>query len=265
MGADSKIEWTHHTFNPWWGCEKIDPECKNCYAAAFSKRTGYDVWGKTNERRFFGDEHWKEPLRWNARAQGHGERRRVFCASMADVFEDRADLATHRARLFSLIERCTSLDWMLLTKRPENMIKLAPGSWRDRWPSNVWAGTTGGCQETIDDNVPSLLDVPASIHFLSAEPLLEEVFIAGYLESPSGAEMVEFGNSWRPHLDLVITGAESGGKARPMHEDWVRSLRDQCTEAGVAFFYKQRLDGRSVVSLPMLDGRRWDEMPTVRP
>lgn len=250
MGADSKIEWTHHTYNPWWGCEKIDQECKNCYAAAFSRRTGHDVWGKANGRRFFGDAHWKEPLKWNAAAEAAGERRRVFCASMADVFEDRADLAPHRSRLFALIERCASLDWMLLTKRPENMTRLAPESWRDGWPSHVWAGTTGGCQETIDDNVPSLLDVPASVHFLSAEPLLGLTVLRP---------------EWLQCLDLVITGAESGGKARPMQENWVRSLRDQCAEANVAFFYKQKLDEKHrTVSLPMLDGRQWSQMPETR-
>lgn len=275
MGAVSKISWTHATFNPWWGCEKIDPECKNCYAASFAKRTGHAVWGKTTGRRFFGDEHWKEPLRWNASAHGHGERRRVFCASMADVFEDRDDLIPHRARLFALIERCDSLDWMLLTKRPENMVRLAPDSWRDGWPVHVWAGTTGGCQATIDDNVGELLKVRASVFFLSAEPLLEKVNVRPYLhdancyatrENRVPGDVCICSKPREEHLDLVITGAESGGKARPMHEDWVRSLRDQCTEAGVAFFYKQKLDEhRQKVELPLLDGRQWAQMPTVSP
>lgn len=292
MGADSKIEWCHHTFNPWWGCEKIDPECKNCYAASFAKRTGHAVWGTTSQRRFFGEKHWHEPLKWNEAARRAGERRRVFCASMADVFEDRDDLLPHRERLFRLIEHCDSLDWMLLTKRPEHMQFFAADVWPGAWPSHVWAGTTGGCQKTIDDNVGELLCVNASVHFLSAEPLLEDVNIRPYLHD-STCWLLGNAPTWdapgpectcsEPNevgLDLVITGAESGPGARPMQEAWVRSLRNQIVEANagatdylmprnrtrkVAFFYKQKLDERKQkVGLPLLDGRRWAEMPEVR-
>ncbi len=139
MGKDTAISWCHHTFNPWHGCEKVSPGCANCYAEAFSKRIGRDIWGRGKPRRFFGDKHWAEPRKWNEDAMRAGERRRVFCASMADVFEADGSLVAHRERLWLLIESTPHLDWLLLTKRPENAAGMAP--WRGRWPANVWLGT----------------------------------------------------------------------------------------------------------------------------
>src|SRR4051812_16427350 len=141
MGMNSKIEWTHHTFNPWWGCVRISPACKHCYAETWAKRVGMnELWGKEAPRRFFTDAHWKEPLKWNREAMLAGERRRVFCASMADVFEDRADLNQTRERLWGLIEATPHLDWLLLTKRIRHVRKLSP--WKGKWPSNIWLGTS---------------------------------------------------------------------------------------------------------------------------
>jgi len=252
MGADSKIEWTDHTWNPWWGCTKIDPECTHCYANDFAKRTGHQVWGADAPRRLFGAKHWNEPIKWELEAAKAGERRRVFCASMADVFEDRRDLDEHRARLWKLIALTPHLDWMLLTKRPECMTRLTPEEWREGWPVNVWAGTSGGCQKTADDNVPDLLKVPAQVHFLSAEPLLGPVVLHE-----------EWTRPWSG-LDLVIAGAESGAGHRGMQEEWVRSLRDQAVRHGLRFFYKQKLDERGhKVSLPLLDGKQWAQLPEV--
>lgn len=240
MGAFSIIEWTHHTFNPWWGCVKVSPGCEHCYAEALSKRTGHSVWGAKADRRFFGEKHWAEPLKWNADAEKAGERHRVFCASMADVFEDRIDLHGERAKLWDLIAATPALDWLLLTKRPENMRAIA--QWGE-WPANAWAGCT------VEDvkrkaRIGILRNVPARTRFLSIEPLLEDL---GALDLR--------GISW------VIVGGESGHGARPMREDWVRSIRDQCGGAGVRFFYKQRVEGRKKISLPVLDGRAWAEVP----
>ncbi len=139
MAKNSRIEWTTHTFNPWWGCVKVSPACKHCYAESWAKRVGSNVWGIKAERRFFGDKHWAEPLKWDVLAAASGVRARVFCASMADVFEDRRDLDVHRARLWKLIEATPHLDWLLLTKRPEIISRLAP--WANQWPENVWLGT----------------------------------------------------------------------------------------------------------------------------
>lgn len=226
---DSKIEWTHHTFNPWWGCVKVSEGCKHCYAETFSKRTGNDVWGVDKPRRFFGDKHWNEPLKWDREAFESGERRRVFCASMADVFEDRRDLDDQRAKLFNLILKTPNLDWLLLTKRPENIKRLM-------YPSaiwgieNVWLGTTCENQEQADKRIPELLAVPAAVRFLSCEPLLGPVNLHEVTRDPFGGI---------PGIHWVIVGGESGHGARPMTEIWARDLRNQCNNAGVAFFMKQ--------------------------
>lgn len=255
MAKDSAIEWTHHTFNPWWGCTKITEACDNCYAATFSHRLNLDIWGTSAPRRFFGDAHWREPVAWNRQAEAQGERRRVFCASMADVFEDRRDLDELRARLGELITATPHLDWLLLTKRPQKAVKLAP--WRSAWPDNVWAGTTVEHQRLAKSRIEALLKVPARTRFLSCEPLFSALDL-----SP-----------WLDRLDWVIAGGESGGRARPSQVEWFRSLRDQCTSAGVSFHFKQwgnwvpaaetgqmkRVDKKAAGRV--LDGRTWDEYP----
>jgi protein gp37 len=198
MGQDSKIEWTDHTFNPWWGCVKVSPACEHCYAETFSKRVGQKVWGTKAPRRFFGDKHWNEPLKWNAAAAAAGVRARVFCASMADVFEDREDLTPHLARLLKLIHETPNLDWLLLTKRPENWSErigriVAPKNdmdllmWIYNWgmgtpPQNVWIGTTVENQEYADRRIPELLKIPARVRFLSVEPMLGPVDLSWWLE-----------------------------------------------------------------------------------
>jgi len=126
VGTSTAIGWTDHTFNPWWGCERVSPGCQHCYAETFAKRTGNAVWGKAAPRRFFGPKHWAEPVKWNAAAAARGVPELVFCASMADVFEPRDDLNAERARLFELIEQTPFLIWQLLTKRPEAVTELAP-------------------------------------------------------------------------------------------------------------------------------------------
>jgi len=140
MAQNSSIEWTDHTFNPWWGCSKVSPACLHCYAETWAKRVGQKIWGVQSPRRLFGTAHWDEPVRWDAEAEASGIRRRVFCASMADVFESRSELTDEREKLWMLVETTPSLDWLLLTKRPQNTFRFAP--WSDEWPNNVWVGTT---------------------------------------------------------------------------------------------------------------------------
>lgn len=254
MGAESKIEWTDHTFNPWWGCQRVSPGCEHCYAETFAKRVGLKVWGpsSSSERRFFGDKHWREPLKWNAAAEREGRRARVFCASMADVFEERADLVDHRARLFRLIEATTRLDWLLLTKRPENIRRLAAEcSWGNVWPENVWIGTTCEDQARANARIPHLLQVPAAVRFVSYEPALGPVDFTSITSSlgPNGEEYfdalscdvdavddVRFGGAV---VDWIIVGGESGGKARPFDLEWARSVIEQGRAAGTAVFVKQ--------------------------
>ncbi len=221
MGQNSKIEWTDHTFNPWWGCLKISEACKNCYAEAFAKRVGQKVWGLDGPRRFFGDKHWDEPLKWDARLRGTGRRARVFCASMADVFEDRRDLDASRDRLWRLIDATPNLDWLLLTKRPA--VARAINPWGSQWPANVWLGTTVENQKRADENLPELLSTSARIRFISAEPLLGPLELKPYIGG----------------LHWVITGGESGPKARPASPTWFRSLMLQCMSSNVPFHFKQ--------------------------
>lgn len=280
MGKNSEITWTHHTFNPWWGCTKISEACKNCYAEAWSKRSGVKIWGRTAERRFFGTGHWREPAQWNKEAKKLQKRRRVFSASMGDIFEDRRDLDVWRNRLWNLIEDTPWLDWLVLTKRPENFGKMIP--WTNTWPPNIWIGVTAENQERANQRIPMLLQYPASIKFVSCEPLLGFVNLSEWLNHRSKKS-----NSMG--IDWVIVGGESGFHARPLHPSWVHNIRDQCAAAKVPFHFKQWgcwwpsknglkshlrtiiLEGPNIESVTFvwkgkkaagrnLDGRIWDEI-----
>lgn len=222
MAKNSSIEWTHHTFNPWWGCTNVSPACKNCYAHTWAHRLGMDnLWGAKGSRRFMSDAHWKEPIRWNKEAHNDGVRRRVFCASMADVFERRAELRVHRERLYRLIDDTPCLDWLMLTKRIQHVNSMVP--WKFSFPENVWIGATVEDQRRANDRMDLLLSIPAKIRFLSCEPLLGPVDL----------------EPWISEIDWVIAGGESGHGSRPMNPDWPRLLRDQCFENDVAFHFKQ--------------------------
>jgi protein gp37 len=226
MAQNSSIEWTDHTFNPWWGCSKVSPACNNCYAELWAKRMGHRVWGAAAERRFFSDSHWQEPLVWDEEARILRRRKRVFCASMADVFERRAELHPHRDRLWELIEATPWLDWLLLTKRPQNISEMVP--WKRNWPTNVWLGTTVENQLYADRRLPFLLQSASVVRFLSCEPLLGALDLSGWFHK----------RGFRT-IDWVIAGGESGAKSRPMHPDWASSLLRQCQKARVPFHFKQ--------------------------
>jgi len=226
MAQNSSIEWTDHTFNPWWGCSKVSPACDHCYAELWAKRMGHSVWGRTAERRFFSEHHWREPLVWNEEAQADGKRRRVFCASMADVFERRSELNAERLRLWELIGETPWLDWLLLTKRPQNIQDMVP--WSRKWPANVWLGTTVESQVFAEKRLPFLLRHPAAIRFLSCEPLLGPLELSKWFDKPG----------FYP-IDWVIAGGESGPSCRPMHPDWATKILHQCKEATVPFHFKQ--------------------------
>lgn len=290
MGQNSKIEWTDHTFNPWWGCTKVSAGCANCYAESFANRFG-NWWGPDAERRFFGTRHWNDPLRWNRKAERAGVQARVFCGSMCDFLEDRDDLQDAREALYELIDQTPMLDWLLLTKRPENF-HLLPEDWYEDWPGNVWPGVTvenSDCLWRVD----KLLLLPAAVRFVSCEPLLSEVDLDAYLpwcercQLPYGklpCDLCPDNPEERSYIDWVIVGGESGPSARPMHPSWAQSLRDQCQTAGVPYFFKQWgewrwYDGPLIPALyshgtgfykvgkkfsgRFLDGRTWDEIPQV--
>jgi protein gp37 len=243
------IQWTDATFNPWWGCERVSPACAHCYADMQARRYGHSLWDRDSPRRFMSEHHWRQPLRWNCQARDRGKPIKVFCASMADVFEDRPDLEPPRQRLWMLIEQTPMLYWQLLTKRPENVTPMVP--WRDAWPDNVWIGTSvENSRHTF--RVDILRELPAAVRFISAEPLLGSLFLNGER------------NRWPlalDRVDWVIAGGESGPRHRPVNLDWVRELRDACISAGVPFFYKQQGGRTSKAGGRVLDGRTWDEFP----
>lgn len=254
MAENSAIEWTDHTFNPWEGCQKVGPGCDHCYAETRNARFagGQAVnWGPGAPRRRTSAANWRKPLAWNAAHaeffEQHGRRQRVFCASLADVF-DIAVYPAWRADLFALIEQTPNLDWLLLTKRIGNVRGMVPLPWISKpfqhgpnpantypagWPAHVWLGASIVNQAEADRDIPKLLAVPARVRFLSMEPLLEEVTVFS-LDGP-----VDVPDGEASPLHWIIVGGESGAGARPMHPAWARDLRDQCAAAGVPFLFKQ--------------------------
>lgn len=269
MSENSKIEWTDHTFNPWRGCTKVAAGCTNCYAETLSKRNPkvLGIWGDQGTRVVASEAMWRKPLKWaedwreayedwaSLKVGGHFDAPRpprVFCASLADVFEDRPELVGPRLRLLALIEQTPELDWQLLTKRPENVRRLLREGYGAAWneirdpqlPKNVWLGTSVACQEDADRNIPELLKVPAAVRFVSYEPAVGPVDFTSFMRpagppmfqpgavfcrdvpdngcaSPSRTHYVgEYGCRWgknptpgsRGTLDWLIVGGESGGK-----------------------------------------------------
>ena len=202
MGATSKIQWTTHTFNPWRGCTKISEGCKFCYAEAMSKRNPgvLGTWGDQGTRVIASEAKWREPIRWDEAAELALERPRVFCASLADVWEHRAELNEPRSRLFGLIDATPNLDWLLLTKRPENHWSYTVRSYDPEnkmyWGQtkrtrigivrpNVWNGTTCEDQENAERRIDNLIRIPSLIRFLSIEPMLGPVDLRGGSASAS--------------------------------------------------------------------------------
>ncbi|SIT43764.1 Gp37Gp68 family protein [Paraburkholderia piptadeniae] len=265
MSENSKIEWTDHTFNPWEGCQKVGPGCDHCYAEARNARFGGGTavnWGPSAPRRRTSAANWRKPLHWNAMHGNflyqHGRRQRVFCASLADVFDNAVDPAW-RADLFALIKQTPNLDWLLLTKRIGNVPAMLAEIGIEGLPWNVWLGATIVNQAEADRDIPKLLDVPARVRFLSMEPLLGPVDIRPYMWPVCGwwkgphnsyreakAAGAECGlkrqalvSAHARFVDWVIVGGESGHGARPMNPWWARSLRDQCEAAGTKFLFKQ--------------------------
>lgn len=246
MAENSNIEWTDDTFNPWIGCTKVSAACDHCYAEKWDKRFGGERWGPHAPRRRTAAANWRKPLAWDKAAAAEGVRRKVFCASLADVFDNHRSITSGwRGDLWRLIAETPNLDWLLLTKRPQNIAKMLPETygapeWGDGWP-NVWLGTTAENQEEADRRIPILLDTPAAKRFASMEPLLGPIDLRLRAWVPWIPHKDRLSHKPNPntYLDWVIVGGESGLGARPMHPDWARGIRDQCAAAGTPFFFKQ--------------------------
>jgi len=274
MGAETKIEWTHHTFNHVRGCTKVSPGCAHCYAETMSGRNPgtLGVWGPQGKRVVAAESYWRLPVKWNKAAAKAGERHRVFCASLADVFEDwngsvhdaqgdvktchvsgiPIDLDAVRRRLFDLIDATPNLDWLLLTKRPENIRGMWPqngmGEHVRTHPSgfvvrnNVWLGVSVEDQQRAEERIEHLLKTPAVVRFLSIEPLLGPVDLSEWMytlrvEHNGDGDTQEV--PCRPDIHWVIVGGESGHGCRPCRPGWIRSLVKQCQAANVPVFVKQ--------------------------
>jgi protein gp37 len=290
MGTATKIQWAHHTLNPWRGCTKVSPGCSHCYAEAGSKRNPkvLGVWGREGTREIAAESQWRLPPRWDRWARdgfcwhcggrsrdpeaegrcrtcdglgsfGRSYRARVFCASLADVFEGRDTMPAAawpaveaaRVRLFGLIDQTDYLDWLLLTKRPQEIVPAVrrlreTTGWAVGW-RNVWLGTSVEDQQRADERIPELLAVPAMVRFLSCEPLLGPLDLSRWLASRL--------------LHWVIVGGESGGNARVFDVAWAEEIVNQCAAFGVACFVKQlgarvAADGR----LLQIGGRKGEDL-----
>ena len=276
MSENSAIEWTTHTFNPWEGCTKVSPGCAHCYAETRNARFGGGSapnWGKGKPRRRTSPANWKLPLKWNREqdeltarfgSRTTDSRPRVFCASLADWLDDEVPI-DWLADLLAIIAATPNLDWLLLTKRPQNWRTRMEAVWDllsgetdsppcgfgnprfnarclvNSWlcgpqtlqvPPNVWLGTSVEDQQRADERIPLLLAIPAKVRFLSCEPLLGHVDLTHYTSKQPSA--LASGK-----LHWIICGGESGTGARAMHPGWAQSLRDQCALHQVAFLFKQ--------------------------
>lgn len=227
MGETTGISWTDSTFNPWWGCTKVSAGCDNCYADALDKRFGVSHWGKGVPRRVMSDSYWKQPIKWDTEAFRLGDKRKVFCASMADVMDDEAP-AGQRDRLWKLIDNTPNLIWQLLTKRPQRYKKYLPANFKH---DNVWLGTSTEDQSSYDLRWPILreaADMRGTISWISYEPALSSIT----LRTPDV-------NGRFKVPDWLICGGESGEGRRHMEQEWAEKIEKECRLFGVKFFMKQ--------------------------
>jgi protein gp37 len=277
VGEETAISWCDHTFNLWIGCWKIDPECENCYAKSTDdQRWGGEHWGRKAPRKWTGDAYWKQLLKWQRAAREAGVRRRVFVGSLMDwaethpVPEIQAEMDRRRTQFWELVRICRDLDFLMLTKRIEDAPKYLPWYSPDGakitqapWP-NVWLGSTAGTIKNLREHAHALRHIAAAVRFISGEPLLEDIPRSEWdLALGPRRDYSRSGDGTGPTpnlppIDWLIIGGESGSNRRPMHEDWVRTARDAAKQHGVAFHYKQRVDGDGrgkKIHLPVLDGR----------
>lgn len=245
MAENSAISWCDHTMNPWVGCSEVSPACDNCYARTMMQdRYGRVVWGPGQPR--VRTKTWSDPIKWNRKAAETGYKPRVFCASLADVFDNEAP-DEWRRDLWKLIEDTPNLRWILLTKRIGNVLKMVPLTWRSGyWPKHAGIMATIANQEEWDRDYPKLFSVGcrAPWYGVSAEPLLGPI---------------DIGPHARP--DWIITGGESGPGRRPLDMDAVRSLRDQCARNGIAFHHKQNGGLRGKDNGCLIDGVEHKHFP----
>lgn len=240
MAETTGIAWTDSTFNPWLGCTKVGPGCDHCYAEALDNRHrwgGATHWGAGVPRMRTSAANWRKPLAWNKKAAASGKPWRVFCASLADVFDNEVP-EKWRAELWNLIALTPSLTWLLLTKRIGNAAKMLPIN-TDQ--VNVWIGATVVNQEEADRDIPKLLATPAAKRFISYEPAVGPISFR-WLPVFDGMATRRVATNHLDGLralDWIIVGGESGPQAREFDTAWAAEVIAQCREAGIAPFVKQ--------------------------
>lgn len=251
---DSKIEWTTHTANLWWGCTKVHEGCDNCYAETLANRWGVNVWGNDKPRKEI-KSVWRELDKMQQAANKAGEMQRVFVGSMMDIFEKPMNVVNSkgeqvfcnsentwelntgllRDELFNNIDlrMYDNLIFLLLTKRPSNINKYIPSHWKETPPENVMFGTSPVNQETANKLIPQLLQVNGK-KFLSIEPMLDKIVLQNHW-----IDKARFFDLIGATIDWIIVGGESGHNKRPFNPDWARQIRDDCKGVGIPFFMKQ--------------------------
>jgi protein gp37 len=239
VAENTAIEWTDHTFNPWWGCTKVGPGCDHCYAETFDKRVGGAHWGPGAPRRLVKD--WTGPRKWNAAALRTGTRPWVFCASMADVFDNEVPVEWREA-LWDLVRSCQQLNWQFVTKRIGNAAKMLPPDWSQNF-THCGLIATIVTQAEANRDIPKLLTTPARWRGLSMEPLLEAVDPWNFEILKKASALLgpdnELGWSAVPGLDWIIVGGESGPRARPFVVEWAKEILRASQAALVPVFVKQ--------------------------
>lgn len=262
---NTRIEWTDATWNPTTGCSKVSDGCRFCYAEAVSHRFGHTSkpWTAPHavEKVALHPDRLDQPLRWR-------KSRRIFVDSMSDLFHEQVP-DDFIEEVFAVMARAERHTFQILTKRPKRMRDFLVSPQRSRWLSmrlplsNVWLGTSVEDQRVADERIGALVQTPAAIRFLSCEPLIGPLSLEGFLIPWFAADDPRYYEPGGRGVDWVIVGGESGPNHRPIEERWVRGLRDECQEAGVAFFFKQWGGRTPKAGGRLLDGVTWDEMPAV--
>lgn len=255
MAENSAIAWCDHTINFWWGCHEVSPACANCYAREMDKMRGplfdhgFTHWGKDGHR-WIREKALSEVCKIAKRGFS-----RVFVNSMSDSFEDHPALVVPRRAMLEALEAHPGTVFMLLTKRPGNVVLMAPYHWLSKWPTNVWIGSTAENQEWAERRLESLTKIPAAVRFLSCEPLLGPLNLVSKSVQRGDHYKTILPTEWLEKIHWVISGGESGPKRRLMEVDWITGLADQCAAAEVPFFCKQ-----DTALLPGTQGRLPDAL-----
>lgn len=239
----TNISWCDYSFNPWIGCTKVSQGCKNCYAETENKKWQWnkDGWGPGVPRKRTSVQNWNKVLLWDKKAQKVGTHPKVFCSSLADVFD--AEVPNEwRTDLWELIGKTKNLVWLLLTKRPENVINMVDWTWIADWPKSVWIGTSVEDDHNAMERIPHLWRIPTPNRFLSMEPLLEYVDMNEWLGCPAclqNGRPYEHLHHPTPGINWVIVGGESGPNARVMDQNWAYKIQEVCSINKVPYFFKQ--------------------------